>query len=190
MKKLFKSLSVVLALMLAAASLVSCSAPSEPGQGKNKKTKYELYISAGGEKTEPHSVLRYIQSYNEATDQWTAADGMGMFSSPSEYIYGHKDSIPAVNSKNVTIDLSSNGKLSKVEIYGKDELLSTYNLKKSISLAETDIFDDAKKEFSNLSKGTHYVVLTVSYTDKLIKTEQGDRYTGSGYTYYFKIVIE
>ena len=188
MKKLFKSLAVVLALMLAAASLVSCSAPSEPGQGKNKKTKYELYISAGGEKTEPHSVLRYIQSYNEATDQWTAADGMGMFSSPSEYIYGHEDSIPAVNSKNVTIDLSSNGKLSKVEIYGKADLLDVYELAESITLGETDIFADAEKAFSSLPEGTHYVVLTVSYKGDFIESDTGGRYEGSGYTYYFKIV--
>jgi len=188
MKRLLNFFSLILALMLAAASLGSCSAPTEPGQGKNTATKSKIYISVGGEKTEPHSVLRYAQSYNEEMQQWLSADGIGMFSSAPEYIYEHEDTIPAVNSKSITIVLSSNGTLGKAEIYRKADLLDVYELAESITLGETDIFADAEKAFSSLPEGTHYVVLTVSYKGDFIESDTGGRYEESGYIYYFKIV--
>ena len=146
-------------------------------------------IFVDNEKIEPHKVLRYLYSFDEVSKQWISADGIGMFKKVPEYIYEYNDSIPAVNSKNISFDFSSNVTLSKMEIYKKSDLLDTYELEKSITFGETDILADAQKAFSSLPEGTHYVALMVSFTGNFIESDSGGRYEGSGYIYYFKIVI-
>ena len=191
MKKLLRLSALILALVLAITSLASCG-KTEPGRGKNRDSKSEISIIVGDTKVEPHSELRYVQSYDKQNNQGISADGIGMFQSPSEYLQKNEDKIPAVNSKEISIDLTSRGKLTKVEIYSRTDVLaiSLYNLKQTITLGETDIFADAEKAFAALPRErTYYVALYVDYAGDLIKTDKGDFREGSGYTYYFKIVI-
>ncbi len=174
-------------------SLAACGKePSTvPGQGKNHDPKSEVSIIYGDTKVIPHSELRYVQSYDKQNNQGIAADGIGMFQSPSEYLQQNEDKIPAVNSKNISIDLSSRGKLTKVEIYTRTDIseISLYDLRTTITLGETDIFAEAEEAISNLSEGMYYITLDVDYKGELIETDKGTFQERSGYTYYFKIVI-
>ena len=122
----------------------------------------------------------------------SSADGIAMFQSPKEYLQKNEDKIPAVNSKNISIDLTSRGKLTKIEIYTRTDILgiSLYNLQKTLTLGETDIFADAEEAFGSLSvEGTYYVALYVDYDGETIETDKGTFKEGSGYTYYFKITL-
>lgn len=191
MKKLLRLSALILALVLAITSLVACG-KTEPGRGKNRDPESEISIIVGDTKVKPHSELRYVQSYDKQNNQGISADGIGMFQSPSEYLQENEDKIPAVNSKKISIDLSSKGKLTKVEIYSRTDILavSLYDLKKTITLGETDIFADAEEAFGALSaEGTYYVALYVDYDGETIETDKGTFKEGSGYTYYFKITL-
>ena len=193
MKKLFRLFAIILAMLMVIVSLVSCSEPFEPGRGKNSDPKSGISIISGDTKVQPHSELRFIQSYNKQQNMGSSADGIAMFQSPDEYLQKNEDKIPAVNSKDISIDLTSRGKLTKVEIYTRTDILeiAIYDLKRTITLGETDIFEDAEKVFSSLSiEGTYYVVLQVYYEGELIETDNGPFQEGSEYSYYFKIVIQ
>jgi len=191
MKKFLKLFSLVLTFALTITSLASCGTPLDPGQGKDKNTKSEIYIVDGSTQTKPYSVFRYSQSYNEEMKQWLSADGEGMFESPALHLQKNEDKIPAVSPENIEIDISSNGTLSKVEIYSKTDSLeiSLYDLKTTLTLGKSDIFAEAKAAFSALTEGTYYVALYVEWKGDFIESDNGGRYEGSGYTYYFKIVI-
>ena len=191
MKKLFRLSAIILAMLMVVASLVSCSEPFEPGRGKNSDPKSGMSIIVGDTKVKPLSNLMYTQFYDEQTGQASSASGMDR--SPTVYLPKNEDKIPAVNSKEISIDLTSRGKLTRVEIYTRTDILeiSIYDLKKTITLGETDIFEDAEKVFSSLSiEGTYYVVLQVYYEGELIETDNGPFQEGSEYSYYFKIVIQ
>ena len=185
MKKLLRLSALILALVLAITSLAACGAPLEPGQGKNTGTKSKIYIIGDGTKVEPLSVLISAKSYEENVKQWLFADGEGMFGASASYLQENEDKIPAVSHKNIEFDISSNGTLGKVEIFGK-----AYDLEKTIlNLSETDIFADVKEAFSSLAEGTHYVALYVEWKGDLIETDKGNEYESSGHIYYFKITL-
>ena len=191
MKKLCSLSALILAFALITTSLASCG-KTEPGRGKNRDPKSEISIIVGDTKVEPHSELRYVQSYDKQNNQGISADGIGMFQSTSEYLQENEDKIPSVNSPKISIDLSSRGKLTKVEIYSRTDILavSLYDLKKTITLGETDIFTDAEEAFGSLSvEETYYVALYVDYDGETIETDKGTFKEGSGYTYYFKITL-
>ena len=191
MKKLLRLSALILSLFLMITLFSACD-KTEPGRGKNRDPQSGISIIVGDEKVKPHSELRYIQSYDEERNQGSSADGIAMFQSPDEYFMKNEDKIPAVNSQDVSIDLTSKGKLKKVEIYYRTDILeiSLYDLKKTITLGETDIFADAEKAFAALSsERTYYIALYVDYDGDIIETGKGPFYEGSGYTYYFKIVL-
>ena len=181
----------MLAFALIMTLLAACGAPLEPGRGKNEGSQNEIHVIGGGEKTVPHSVLRYSRSYAEETKQWLSADGAGAFESAAEYLQKNEDKIPAVIPENVEIDMSSNGTLGKVEIYRKADTAETraYDLKNTITLGETDIFADAKAAFSVLTEGTYYIALYVDWKGDFIETDNGGQHEASGYVYYFKITV-
>lgn len=194
MKKSFKFIASAIAIIMAVSALASCGQASEtfePGQGKNRNTTSTVTIISGENTVTPYSSMRFINSYNEQVGYATAVDGIAAFQKTEEFLKDNEESFPTVNSKSISIDISSNGKMTKLEIYTKNnaEEEPPFELKTSLALAETDIFESAKKTLESLPDGTYYIIIYVTWDYGTVNTLKGTFQNISGYNYYFKLAI-
>ena len=198
MKKSFKFIASVIAIIMLVSPLASCgtspnqiSDTREPGQGKNEDTINTITIISGESAVTPYGSVRFINSYNEQTGYATAADGISAFQKTEEFLKDNEESFPTVNSKSISIDISSNGKMAKLEIYTKNDIEEKppFELKTSLALDETDIFKNTTETLASLPMGTYYIIIYVTWDHGIVNTPKGEFQNKSGYNYYFKLVI-